>query len=312
MNPLLSVIVPAFNVEATIDRCVESILNAGTDRCEVILVDDGSTDSTCQQCDRWAKQDTRIRVIHKSNGGLSDARNAGLSAAQGEYVTFVDSDDFLLDGTYRLLLDILSNHPEYDILEFPVVEFHGSLHQRNLPLGDHVFTDVWEYWLKAKAYAHTYACNKIYRKKLFDDLAFPVGRVFEDAYMLPRLLEKTKVVATTTSGCYYYSYNEKGITATAGGQEWRQLLDSHLYALRHIPAGKDIQSYYLEVLNIQLHTNELTGDAPLLPSLHIRHTLSIRPFILLLKALALNMLGMERLCRLNRCLKKWLHIGPRS
>ena len=100
----LSVIVPVYQVEATLDRCVASIVGQTFSDLEVILVDDGSSDRSPQLCDEWAAKDSRVRVIHKTNGGLSDARNAGLDVATGDFVTFVDSDDYLESDNYQHVL----------------------------------------------------------------------------------------------------------------------------------------------------------------------------------------------------------------
>ena len=95
MNSLISVIVPIYNVEKYLDKCVDSIINQTYKNLEIILVDDGSPDNCPQMCDDYAKKDSRIRVVHKENGGLSDARNAGMKVATGEYVSFIDSDDYI-------------------------------------------------------------------------------------------------------------------------------------------------------------------------------------------------------------------------
>ena len=100
-NMKLSVIIPVYRVEDTLDRCVESVLCQSVDEMEVILVDDGSPDQCPAKCDLWAEKDARIRVIHKENGGLSDARNAGIDIAQGDFITFVDSDDYLEADTWQ-------------------------------------------------------------------------------------------------------------------------------------------------------------------------------------------------------------------
>ena len=102
--PLLSVIVPVYKVEAYLDECVESILNQTYTDLELILVDDGSPDRSGEMCDAWAERDSRVRVIHKPNGGVCSARNAGLDAARGEYAAFVDSDDWLDPGMYEAML----------------------------------------------------------------------------------------------------------------------------------------------------------------------------------------------------------------
>ena len=102
----LSVIIPVYQVEATLNRCVESVIGQTFTDLEVILVDDGSPDSCPQKCDEWAEKDSRIHVIHKNNGGLSDARNAGLNMATGDYITFVDSDDYIDSRMYEELINL--------------------------------------------------------------------------------------------------------------------------------------------------------------------------------------------------------------
>ena len=109
ISVMLSVVVPVYNVEETLDRCVDSILKQGVDNMEIILVDDGSLDGSPALCDAWSKRNERIKVIHKSNGGLSDARNAGIEQARGGYVTFVDSDDYITESMLEKLIFEMSN-----------------------------------------------------------------------------------------------------------------------------------------------------------------------------------------------------------
>ena len=161
----LSVIIPVYRVEATLDRCVGSVLRQHVDELEVILVDDGSPDRCPQLCDQWQQKDPRILVIHKENGGLSDARNAGLDIATGNCITFVDSDDFLDDETYGPLLDMMA---DTDILEYSI--------DNKLTLADRSYDDINAYWLESRAYTHTYACNKLFRRELFDGIRFLTSR----------------------------------------------------------------------------------------------------------------------------------------
>ena len=116
---LLSVIIPVYGVETTLDRCVESVLGQRMSDMEVILVDDGSPDRCPQMCDEWAQRDSRIKVIHKENGGLSDARNAGLDIATGDFLTFVDSDDWIDDGLYSQLLQQMGDN---DLQEYSIAD----------------------------------------------------------------------------------------------------------------------------------------------------------------------------------------------
>lgn len=287
----LSVIVPVYNVESTLRRCVESIISQEIDDIEVILVDDGSPDGSPAICDALAREHGCIQVVHRRNGGLSAARNTGIDLAQGKYITFVDSDDHIAPDTYRGLCSTLMQHPEYDILEFEIEkqELNGSTLWLKLP--DREYSDMKDYWLKGKAYIHSYAWNKIYRRELFSKVRFPEGILFEDIHTLPHLLDECKTVATTQQGRYIYCMNQNGITVNATGREQRMLLQAHLYAMKKWCD----KTYYSHILNIQITTCELTDDAPQLPTLRYWGTL---------KLTCLQLLGMERLCRLNKTFRK--------
>ena len=278
----LSVIIPVYRVETTLDRCVKSVLKQQVNDMEVIIVDDGSPDKCPEICDRWATMDQRIRVIHKPNGGLSDARNAGIEIACGEYITFVDSDDWIDDSTYPPLLDKMA---DVDILEYSIAD--------RLLLKERIYDDVNEYWLKEKAYTHTYAWNKIYRRKLFDDIHYPKGRIFEDVYTFPLLLRKTKKIATTSLGSYHYWMNPMGITATANGNSLAQLLEAHLCTQMPIDNW-----YYMYLVNIQIDVWERTGKGIVIPKRKVK--ISNMPIRNLVKALALNILGIKTLCIISK------------
>lgn len=281
---ILSVIIPVYRVEATLDRCVKSVLRQHVDSMEVILVDDGSPDQCPLLCDQWAERDSRIQVIHKQNGGLSDARNAGIEIATGKYITFVDSDDWIDDNTYEPLLSLIGDN---DILEYSIAD--------RLTLKDRQYDDVNEYWLKGQAYTHTYAWNKIYRRSLFDDVRYPKGRIFEDVYTLPQLLRKAHRIATTHHGSYHYWFNPDGITATADGHALAQLLDAHMQGMMPMD-----DLYYMYLVNIQMDVWEQTGNPITLP------TRSINPVLLSrnhkLKAILLNLFGINVLCRISKFL----------
>lgn len=278
----LSIVIPVYRVEATLDRCVESVLGQDVDDMEVILVDDGSPDNCPKMCDDWTERDVRIRVIHKENGGLSDARNVAIDIAKGDYITFVDSDDWMEAGTYKAILKLMDDD---DIVEFPVA--------RRLSLSDRSYDNIDDYWLTEQAYAHTFACNKIYRRSLFDDVRYPKGKVFEDVYTLPLLLRKAKRVSTTSQGCYHYEWNPSGITATADGEKLAMLLDAHL------TSGMPIDdSYYMYLVNIQMDVWEQTDKPIILPQRHVNtNKLNSKQKI---KAIFLNTLGINTLCKISK------------
>lgn len=280
----LSVVIPVYRVESTLLRCVSSVLQQSVADMEIILIDDGSPDSCPVLCDYLASLYNSIKVIHKENGGLSDARNVGIDISRGEYITFIDSDDYIDADTYPALLDWLDSNPGCDIVEYSVAD--------RLPLNDHTWTDIDRYWIETRAYSHTYAWNKIYRRRLFStDIRFPVGKVFEDVYTYPLLLKRAKSVATSSKGIYHYSLNPDGITATAGGAELQQLLEAHLGS--NMPID---DHYYMYLVNIQIDVCERLGIAPQLPlrRIDISH-LKCKEKI---KAILLKLLGINILCKI--------------
>jgi len=293
----LSIIIPVYRNADTLQRCMESIVAQSFTDWEAILVDDGSPDDCPQQCDQWARSDSRISVVHKMNGGLSDARNSGLQKAKGQFVTFVDADDFIDTDTYEQVLPLAET---CDLLEFPIFCHYGSTRQLLMKPTPRSYNNGKDYWLSAQGYNHSYACNKIYRRPLFDGVTFPVGRVFEDMATLPLLVNKATSIRTTDRGCYYYTDNPEGITRTATGKELSQLLESHLLAMEQWCDDR----YYMHVLNIQLDVCRLTGNAPLLRkrsvSLPSKQGLGWR---LSAKALLLRIIGIKGLCLLQKTIR---------
>ena len=294
----LSIVVPVYCVEATLERCLKSIVGQTFQDFEVILVDDGSPDRCPQLCDQWAENDKRIRVIHQQNGGLSEARNTGIDHATGEYITFVDSDDYLDTNTYAQVMPLTA---QADIVEFPLYRHYGSDEQEVIRFEQRTYNDMKAYWLEGKAYEHSYAWNKIYRRELFSSVRFPKGKVFEDVATLPLLLDKAQSVMTTDKGLYYYCVNKAGITQQAKGEELNTLLKAHLEILKR---GWCDDEYYMHVLNIQIDVYCMTKQ-PLL--LHKRSNISLRKCHsrqLKAKALLLNTIGMKGLCQVKRITAK--------
>ena len=296
----LSIIIPVYRVEATLDRCVESVLNQNLDDFEVILVDDGSPDNCPKMCDDWAEKDSRIRVIHKQNGGLSDARNAGIDQTLGDYITFVDSDDYISPNTLRQNMEILTDHPELDFIEYPIYIHIGSAKEHIFKPQFKIYNDANAYWIEGEAYQHTYACNKIFKRELFQDLEFPPVPAFEDAHLLPKILEKCSTFATTDKGLYYYTWNNNSITATADGKKEQLLLDAYIALLPRFYSleGYTVQKFYLQALNTQMVV--ATKGMPItLPP--IKHKLNISKHHSLktnLKILILKFLGINTLCKI--------------
>ena len=221
MKPLLSVIVPVYNVEKYLKRCLESILVQSWNDYEIILVDDGSTDSSAQICDLYAEKYEMIRVIHKENKGLSDTRNRGIEEASGEYVYFPDSDDWLEPNTFSELSDVIEELT-YDIISFNR-EFVTSEEDKLISAksriqklsGKQALLEM----LKQRDVTG-FANDKIYRKKLFldNDIEFPVGKYYEDLGTNYKLfLKATKVYVTNQKYYHYLITNPDSIT-----QSWNE------------------------------------------------------------------------------------------
>lgn len=212
MEQLLSVIVPVYNVEAYLDRCVQSIVSQSYRNLELILIDDGSTDGSSALCDEWARKDSRVVVIHKANGGVSSARNAGLKVAKGIYLTFVDPDDYVAPNTYAVNMAHLLLHREVDILQYPYCEvspdgeiIRDHRHEEVLLEGaEQIFSNWWsgsplEYSI----------CNKIFKLHLWNGIMFRVGHVSEDTILVAKFVKIAQSVFISSQGLYYYQRDRK-------------------------------------------------------------------------------------------------------
>lgn len=231
----LSIIVPVYNAEGTLDACVESIVNQDFKDWELLLVDDGSPDKSGQMCESWARRDRRICALHKRNGGLSDARNFGISHAKGDFITFIDSDDELAEGTLLPLMLLLRDNADVDVIEYSIHVHAGNSNEYLLTLPDNLWSSPKIYWNETMAWEHTYACNKVYRKYVLEHVKFPKGRLFEDSWFWPQVLAYRfngypLKVLTTSKGLYIYKWNQKGITVSANRNATKQLLFAQLRA----------------------------------------------------------------------------------
>lgn len=199
---LVSVIIPVYKTESYLPSCVESILAQTYENLEIILVDDGSPDSCPDMCDTYAKHDNRIRVIHRNNGGLSAARNSGIEAATGKWLTFCDSDDRIAPRTVQTMIDLSEG---VDIVKIRLV--------RKKP-GEPLESTYgrWEFLTGEQALHRIYhgepqvisACGKLFRRELFDDIRFPEGLYYEDEFTTPKLYYRANRVVFSESVLYFY------------------------------------------------------------------------------------------------------------
>lgn len=205
--PKISVIVPVYKVEPYLRRCVDSILAQTFTDFELILVDDGSPDGCPAICDEYAKMDNRVRVIHKVNGGLSDARNAGLDAAVGEFISFVDSDDFVSNEYLQKMFDI-AERTNSDLVACGVINVWSDREEKWPELKNNLILSKSEliknYSPKNKHLLMPTACEKLYRRKIFDSLRFTVGIIFEDFDIQLKIIEQSETIVIINEHLYYY------------------------------------------------------------------------------------------------------------
>lgn len=214
---IVSIIVPVYKVENYLERCIKSLINQTLKDIEIILVDDGSPDRSGVICDKFKEIDNRIKVIHKNNGGLSDARNAGLEIASGEYIAFVDSDDWI-DSDMMEVLYGLSKKYDADIAECSWREVYTdkireeTKNTGQIIEGNNIFALRSELQWK---YFKALACNKLYKKHLFDYIRFPKGRLHEDEFTTYKLFYfSNKLVYIDISKYNYDKTREESITAS--------------------------------------------------------------------------------------------------
>lgn len=209
-NPLITIIVPIYNVEQYLRECVDSIISQTYSNLEIILVDDGSLDNCPQICDEYKQIDNRIRVIHKKNGGLSDARNAGLDIATGEYISFVDSDDVISKRFIELLYKPFLHDENIGVSLCKFKPFYGDKCDSSSVETPSEKIDL-DSLLSQNSSLNTYismecncAWNKLYHHHLWVNIRFPKGKIYEDVFTTYKILLKAKKIYRTTSQLYFY------------------------------------------------------------------------------------------------------------
>lgn len=213
---LLSIIVPVYNVKDYLDKCIESISLQTYENIEILLIDDGSTDGSSKICDLWKAKDSRIRVFHKNNGGLSSARNVGLRECKGEFIGFVDSDDYIDKDMYELMLNEMKN--EVDIVSCGTGIIYPTKMKRKLEV--YGLTSKLTYFNNDEAVKALLglnglsfsSCDKIFRRTLFENVTFPYGKECEDLPTIYKLVKKSKGIINIGKIKYFYFYRRGSIS----------------------------------------------------------------------------------------------------
>ncbi len=215
-NPLISIVVPVYKVEKYLEHCVNSILNQTFKDFELILVDDGSPDRCPELCDEMAKKDSRIVVIHKTNGGLSDARNKGIDIAKGKYIGFVDSDDYIACDMYeKLYNNLVQNNADvamcaaYNIYDDDFEHYKYDEGKTSIFLKDDILKALYSKKL------NNFAWNKLYKRELFQNIRYPYGKIYEDLFTTYKLFGQAESVVLDPSKMYYYRIRKDSIMGKA-------------------------------------------------------------------------------------------------
>lgn len=205
MEKLITIIIPIYEVEKYLHRCVNSVLAQTYTKLEVILVDDGSPDNCGKICDEYAKKDDRVRVIHKSNGGQAEARNFGIDMAQGDYLGFVDGDDWLeLDMYEKLYEALIENHADLSMCGLNYIYKKNVVVKRIFDKQTIIKKDELIRMYFTEDTILSSPCNKLYKKELFEHIRYPVGKVFEDRYISLELFSNVDKAVDIGKAKYNY------------------------------------------------------------------------------------------------------------
>ena len=230
MEELISVIVPIYNVEKYLNKCIESIINQSYSNLEIILVDDGSKDNASIMCDSYLLKDNRIKVIHKENGGLSDARNVGIEKAKGKYIIFIDSDDWIDEKMIEILYDIIKkNNSDISICDY-FLAYNEEIQTQKENIKVINLSNIEalkKIYDKDLDVCMIVAWNKLYKIDLFkDNIRYPYGKIHEDEFTTYKLLYKAEKISYTNRKMYYYRQREKSIMSKSFNKKRLDVLEA--------------------------------------------------------------------------------------
>ncbi|MBQ3092741.1 MAG: glycosyltransferase [Clostridia bacterium] len=230
INEIISIIVPAYNSENTIETCIKSIINQNFKNFELIIVNDASRDNTEKICQEYALQDSRIKIInHDKNMGVSAARNTGLDVATGDFIGFVDADDHINPDMYEILHNnLIKTNSDISVCEISNSE-NNLFNSNKIKVFN---SKICMKYLFSGKLLSLYTVNKLYKKELFNNLRFPVGKIFEDTILTPQIFHQAKKVVYTPAKLYNYVSNPNSITHNVFGiNQQKDIIDSGEFIL---------------------------------------------------------------------------------
>ena len=283
-SPLISIIIPVYNVEKYLDKCVASVVNQTYTNLEIILVDDGSPDNCPAICDQWQAKDSRIKVIRQENGGLSVARNEGLKIATGEFVGFVDSDDWIEPQMYELLLTaLLETDADIAVCNYQIETeaSNSNISNTELPVRKQYTPETaLEKIFKWQEFIRNYVWNKLYRRTIISDIKFSEGKLYEDVPWTTKVIGNSQKIVSID--CLLYHYLIRFDSLTRDGQyklrrlhDECEMIEQRLEYIRgHFPkleklAASTLQNFCCrEYLELSLKYSRLDTDGEIRRGLH--------------------------------------------
>lgn len=252
-NELISIIIPIYNVEKYLSRCINSVIKQTYKNLEIILVNDGSTDNSETICREYIKSDSRINYIKQNNSGLSTARNTGIKNAHGKYLIFIDSDDYVnvhfVEDLYYALINTNADIAMCDYQK--VYEKDVNIYNKNLSIIETVKDNKFENLYNDKSTITTVAWNKIYKKEIFDKIKYPDGKIHEDEYIIPYILKQANSITYTNSKYYYYYQRPNSITGSYSMKRLdilKALRDRvHFFENNKILKARALYNYYYQL-----------------------------------------------------------------
>lgn len=234
-KPKISIIIPVYNVEHYVAKCLDSVIRQDYSDLEIVIVDDGSTDSSGEICERYAKLDSRITLIHQENQGLSMARNNGLDISRGEYIGFIDSDDWIAPDMYSILYrNAVAYDADISMINFYYVTADGEY----VPFSNENMVTKSLQGIYKMAHnirtANNFAWNKLYKHYLFNEIRFPEGKTFEDIFTMYKLVDAAKNLVISSECKYYYFRRSDSITLAPFNYSHMDNIDAYIERYRYI------------------------------------------------------------------------------
>lgn len=212
MDALISVIIPLYNSEKFMNKCIDSVINQSYKNLEIFLVNDGSTDGTLKLCKQYAIKDERIKIIDKQNGGAASARNVALDVCNGDYISFIDSDDWIEKNTYEFLLDEIKK--ECDLIIFTACDEYDNGLIKYKKRAQKKYLSQIDAITMINSFSNitNSPCDKIYKKSIFDDIRFPEGTICEDYYLIPNIVLKSKSIVYLPNVLYHCIQRDNSVS----------------------------------------------------------------------------------------------------